>query len=511
MSRVWAGFAGGLVTGLGFLGLYHWRYGRKAPIGRIFKVGGRYYADSAVVDDLLRRVPGSQQYGDGGQLYLFRRGRVTFEQPHGYGGRLPGQVGPGLFEIHAYDTDVEHLVIEWIRFGLALPGAFFPAWPTEQTRGTWAPAPEPLHPFAFDPKRQASNAVAPLPEGHPRPIGHYFKIGDNFYADENFLQTLEGFVGADFVNGRVRVPLWRRGHLEIFTQTPAKMLPEQVGALHSVEPHLNALSLPDVLVELEHLGLVSWGGTWPKFPERLTGTAPTGPLTTMPQGLVFERPGRFFIDELARRRVLSRLPVEAGAVKWRGRGYALIPVPPSPELDVKGLYAVTPVEGMAANDMTRAFIEELILHRVARREERPTAGPVAAKAPASEPAIDVATERLVAALPRPDLAPMRVHTRRHLVPTGSLAVLPLLYDPEDRYALALHLPDGDGFMFTFGELADPSPEDLRDPDRLWPWGSEPDTEAVILARDLEWAAIAEILGMDAGVFGAGPEGGIEHG
>jgi hypothetical protein len=439
MSRVLAGFAGGITTGLGLLGLYHWRYGRKAPIGRIFKVGGRYYADSAVVDDLLRRVPGSQQYGDGGQLYLFRRGRVTFEQPHGYGGQLPGQVGPRLFVIHAYDTDVEGLVIEWIRFGLARPGAFFSTWPTEQTRGTWTPAPEPLHPFAFDPKRQASNAVAPLPEERPRPIGHYFQVGANFYADENILQILEGFVGADFGKGRTNVPLWRRGHLELFSQTPAKMLPEQVGALHSIEPHLTAISLPDLLVELEHLGLVSWGGTWPKFPERLTGTAPTGPLTTMPAGRVFELGGRLYLDELARRRVLSRLPVEAGAVQWQGHGFALIQVPPSPELDVNGLYVVTPAAGNAADGAARAFAEELILHRVARREERPTAASsTAATAPVSDRAIEAAAERLVAALPRPDLAPLRQRTRRHLVPVGSLVALPLdpaeakVYEPEDR-------------------------------------------------------------------------------
>lgn len=71
--------------------------------------------------------------------------------------------------------------------------------------------------------------------------------------------------------------------------------------------------------------------------------------------------------------------------------------------------------------------------------------------------------------------------------------------PEDRHVLALHLPDGRGFLFSFGQLADPSTEDLRDPDRLWDWGDDPDTDAVVLARDLDWADIAEllVLGSDA--------------
>ena len=125
-----------------------------------------------------------------------------------------------------------------------------------------------------------------------------------------------------------------------------------------------------------------------------------------------------------------------------------------------------------------------------------------------------ATERLVATLPRPDLAPLRLVTRTPQVMPGSLAVLPLdpaeavVFEPEDRYALALHLPSGQGFMFSFEQLADPSAEDLRDPDRLWEWG-DPDTEAVVLAEGLDWSGIAAVLGLDPGAldqFNAGEEG-----
>ena len=58
------------------------------------------------------------------------------------------------------------------------------------------------------------------------------------------------------------------------------------------------------------------------------------------------------------------------------------------------------------------------------------------------------------------------------------------------------------------QLADPSAEDLRDPDRLWEWG-DPDTEAVVLAEGLDWSSIAAVLGLDPGAldqFSAGEEG-----
>lgn len=110
----------------------------------------------------------------------------------------------------------------------------------------------------------------------------------------------------------------------------------------------------------------------------------------------------------------------------------------------------------------------------------------------------------MATLSRPELAPLREQTRRHQVPPASLAVLPLDpheargEDPENGYALALHLPDGRGFMFQLDNFAPVRAADLHEPANLWQWGGkdDPDTEAVILARGLDWEAIAALLGLD---------------
>lgn len=502
-ARAWALFGGGLASGLGLAGLYHWRYRRKTPLGRIYKIGDRYFADSAVVEELVRRVPGSETSGTGGaQIYLYRRGKLTFETESGYG-TLPGQVGPGIFRMHAWDTSVEDLVIELIRFGLARPGAAFSSWPVQGPRGTWTPPAAPLHPSAFDPRRQAANAAAPLKELPQRPIGHYFQVGQNYYADENFLRTLEGFQGADY-RKRVVVPFWRRGHLEVFEQTTAKMLPEQAGALHRIEPQLSGVSLPDLLIELEGLGLVSWGGIWTLFPDRLAGRVPTGPLTAKSSGRVFADGGRYYIDDPARRHLLSRLPGDAGKVIWRGQAFAFPEALIVPSDDQGALYIVTPDGGQPDDEVVRAFVEDMVLHRIARRATFRTAPSVHRRPAGGESILKIATERLVDTLPRPDLAPLRVETRRHQIAPGTLAVLPLdpaeavVFDPEDRYALALRLPNGRGFMFSYQQLADPSAGDLHDPDRLWDWGDmhDPDTEAVVLAKDLDWAGVAAVLDID---------------
>ena len=76
--RAWAWFTGGLASGLGLLGLYHWKVGRRAPLGKIYKIGDRFFADAAVVDELVRRVPGSERIGDGAHVYLYRRGKLAF-------------------------------------------------------------------------------------------------------------------------------------------------------------------------------------------------------------------------------------------------------------------------------------------------------------------------------------------------------------------------------------------------------------------------------------------------
>lgn len=494
-ARSWAFFAGGLASGLSLLGLYAWKYGRRAPLGHIYKIGDRFYVDTAVVDELVRRVPGSEHIGNArATIYLYRRGKVTFEAETGYG-KLPAQTGPDIYRMVARDTDVEDLAIELIRFGLALSGGAFVTWPVEQPRGTWTPPPGPLHPSALDPRRQAAIAIVPPKEQPPRPIGHYFQVGQHFYADENLLQTLEGFHGADFER-RTIVPLWRRGHLELFQQTTAKMLPEQVGDLHRIESHLTGVSLADLLIEFEGLGLVSWGGTWARFPERLAGYVPTGPLTAKTSGRIFRDSGRYYLDDAARRNLLSRLPHDKDRLTWRGLAFALSEANIGPR-DRGALYVILPETGRPDDEFVRTFVGELELHRVAVRAMlHPATGDKSTDA-----ALRAAAERLAATLPRPDLAPLRLVTRTPQVPAGTLAVLPLdpaealVFEPEDRYALALHLPNGQGFMFSFGELADPSAEDLRDPDRTWEWG-DPDTLALVLADGLDWHGVAAVLDLN---------------
>ena len=494
-ARSWALFVGGLASGLGLAGLFAWKYGRRAPFGHIYKIGDRFYADSAVVDELVRRVPGSERIGhNSASVYLYRRGKLSFEAEVGYG-KLPGQAGPAIYRMVARDTDLEDLVIELVRFGLALPGGAFVTWPVEQPRGTWKPPPGPLHPSALDPRRQAALAAMPLKDPPPRPIGHYFQVGQNFYADENFLQTLESFHGADFER-RTIVPLWRRGHLELSRQTTAKMLPEQVGDLHRIEPHLTGVSLADLLIELEGLGLVSWGGVWSRFPERLAGYVPTGPLTTKTAGRVFRDGGRYYLDEVARRNLRARLPHDKDRLTWRGGALVLSDATIVPK-EGGTLYVILPETGRPDDEFVRTFVGELELHRVATRA---TLRPASGNEPA-DAALRAAAERLVATLPRPDLAPLRLVTRTPQIPPGTLAVLPLepaeaaVFEPEDRYALALHLPNGQGLVFSFGDLADPSAEDLGDPSRMWEWG-DPDTLALVLADGLDWHGVAAVLDLD---------------
>lgn len=500
-ARSWAWFGGGVVSGLGLCGLYHWKYRGKNALGRIYRVGDRFFADSAVVEELLRRVPGSERLStSGARIYLYRRGTLTFESEGS--GQLPGQVGPHVLRMFAHGTDVEDLAIELIRFGLARHGGAFTTWPVEGPRGTWTPPPEPLHPSAFDPRRQAWVAVAPLRDPPPRPIGHYFQVGQNYYADENFLRTLEGFHGADFVRGRVVVPFWRRGSLELFEQTTARMMPEQVGALHRIEPHLTRDNLADLLIEIEGLGLISWGGAWPRFPERLAGYVPTGPLTAKSSGRVFEDGGRYYIDETARRNLLSRLPHGPSDVVWRGQGFRFHEAVIAARDDHGALYTVTPESGPPEGELAHAFVEELVLHRIATRASFHTARPKLAGHGAGSAVLRLAAERLVDTLPRPDLAPVRVVTRRHRVAPGTLVVLPLhpaeaaVLAPEDRYGLALRLPDGRGFMFSFQEFAPPSATDLQH--NMWDWDDEgdPDDEAVELAHGLGWADVADVLDLD---------------
>ena len=363
-ARTWAWFFGGVATGGAALGLYKWRSRHPPRVGRIYKIKDHYYADSAVVEELLSRSAGAERFGKdgGGELFLYRRGRVRFE-PSGDGGLLPGQVGPRLFRIESVTADVETLVIDLIHFGLALPGAAFATWPSEQG-GTWNPPPTPLHPTAFDPKRKAFNSLVPLQEEPPRPIGHYFKAGEYYYADDNFIRTLDGFRDTNFdeKTNRTIVPFWGRGRVELVQQTTAKMFAEQVGSLYRIEAQLSGVSLGDLLIELEGLGLVSWGGQWPRFPEQPAAVTPTGPLRAH-AALVYEMDGRFLIDREVSRRLGSRVPFfDTNKLAWQGVRLWLV------QARAKGpVLRVEAEDGTTDHDAIRSFIGQILLHRIGER------------------------------------------------------------------------------------------------------------------------------------------------
>lgn len=132
-----------------------------------------------------------------------------------------------------------------------------------------------------------------------------------------------------------------------------------------------------------------------------------------------------------------------------------------------------------------------------------------------EGALERAVDILIATLPRPKVASLREHTRRHKVPRGSLAVVPLDPDeaateaPEHRFTLALHLPDGRGLMFRLDNHAPLTTADFGPNGITYLWGdaNDPDTEAVILARGLTWSGIAYLLDLDvAAIRPQGAEG-----
>jgi hypothetical protein len=374
-TRTWALIAGGFAAGGAVIGAAVWRTRRVLlrPLGRIYKIAGRYYADAAVVEELLRRVPGAEPWGEdqGGRLYLFQRGRVEF-RPTAVRPPFPGH----LYEIVATHASVEDLVIEWVYLGLALPGQSFPDWPKEQS-GRWQPPPEPLHPTAFDYARKYVNLYPrDLPQAPDCSIGHYFKVGEHFYADGKFINTLDGFRGTDFDEDRRRtiVPFWRRGRIELQMESTAKMLPEQVGSLYRIEEHLSSVQLADLLLELEGLSLVYWGGQWPRFPERLPVTPPTGPgwpVVSKPMeerqpALVFELDG-FYLNAEALRRIRTRIPLDGDRFVWQSTPLQLVPRGDS----VGKLVRVETLSGGHDDDAIRAFIGQLLLHRIVERMELP--------------------------------------------------------------------------------------------------------------------------------------------
>ena len=93
----------------------------------------------------------------------------------------------------------------------------------------------------------------------------------------------------------------------------------------------------------------------------------TGPLTTKSSGRVFGDGGRHYIDETARRNLLSRLPHERDGVSWRDQAFRFPEAAITSREGQGALYVVTPENGRPEGELARAFVEELVLHRIATR------------------------------------------------------------------------------------------------------------------------------------------------
>ena len=381
--------AAGLVFGAG-LGATVW-WSTRVRRGHIYRVVNRYYADQALVDDLARRLPGAQRSGPGRgesrpahepgppsplvEIFLFKSGKLSFRRVDGEilpeGTTLPGQVGEGIYVIEwlGAATVVDDFAVLLVQYGLADSGGAFPTWPTQSRDGV-LPRPQPLHDTAFDPKYAFSWSAPPVEVTRKtRPRGHYFVVAGDYFADEAMLTSLEWFHGTDYVNGRVVVPAWKRGSIQLAAHSGFHRFPEQDGALYTITSLLDQVTLEDFLVELEHYNLVSWGGEWQSLDtdaetRRLRGRA----LPMNPEGHAVLVGGELFLDEAAlnvmttRFRATQRGPEGTLYVEWRSTSIKVSHVADAPRFKQQQgkLYSL----GAGRSAATDSLVSALQLHRL---------------------------------------------------------------------------------------------------------------------------------------------------
>lgn len=277
--------AAGLVLGAG-LGATVW-WSTRVRRGHIYRVKDRFYADQALVDDLARRLPGARRSGSKRgesrpahepgppsplvEIYLYKSGKLAFRRVDGEvlpaGTKLPDQVGEAIYVIERTGAAaiVEDFAVLLVQYGLAESGGAYPMWPAKGRDGVW-PRAQPLHPTALDPNYAFTWSEPPIELTQKmRPRGHYFVVAGDYFADEAMLTSLEWFHGTDYVSGRVVVPAWKRGSIQLATHSAVHRFPEQAGPLYTITPLLEQVTLEDFFVELEHYNLVSWGGDWPSL------------------------------------------------------------------------------------------------------------------------------------------------------------------------------------------------------------------------------------------------------
>ena len=380
--------AAGVLLGAG-LGATVW-WSTRARRGHIYRVVGRFYADQALVDDLARRLPGARRSGPGRgearpaheagppsplvEIFLYKSGKLTFRRVDGEilpaGTRLPDQLGEAIYLIEGAGTAtiVEDFAVLLVQYGLAESGGAYPTWPTQSRDGV-LPRPQPLHPNAFDPNYAFSWSAPPTEVTQKmRPRGHYFVVAGDYFADEAMLTSLEWFHGTDYVQGRVVVPAWKRGSIQLAAHSGFHRFPEQEGALYTITPLLDQVTLEDFLVELEHYNLVSWGGEWPSLDTDAETRKRRGrALPLNPAGHVVRVGTELFLDEAALDVVTTRLltshgPEGALYVQWRGSAIKVSHVTDGPRFkEQRGkLYSL----GGGRSAATDSLVSALQLHRL---------------------------------------------------------------------------------------------------------------------------------------------------
>jgi len=382
--------AAGVLLGAG-LGATVW-WSSRARRGHVYRVVGRFYADQALVDDLARRIPGAQRAGPGRgdarpaheagppsplvEIFLYKNGKLRFRRVDGEilpeGTRLPDQLGEAIYLIEGDGTPtiVEDFAVLLVQYGLAESGGAYPTWPTQSRDGV-SPRPEPLHPNAFDPNFASSWSAPPFESitQKTRPRGHYFVVAGDYFADEAMLTSLEWFHGTDYVNGRVVVPAWKRGSIQLAAHSGLHRFPEQEGALYTITPLLDQVTLEDFLVELEHYNLVSWGGDWPSLDtDAETRRLRSRALPMNPAGHAVRVGGELFIDEAALDVMSTRLFTshrerkESLHVEWRGTSIKVSHVADGPRFrEQQGkLYSL----GAGRSAATDSLVSALQLHRL---------------------------------------------------------------------------------------------------------------------------------------------------
>lgn len=379
--------AAGLAFGAG-LGATVW-WSTRIRRGHIYRVSGRYYADQALVDELAKRLPGASRSGSGRgearpahvggppssvvEIYLYKSGKLSFRRVDGEilpaGTRLPDQVGEALYVLEWLGTAtiLEDFAVLLVQYGLAESGGAYSSWPTQSRDGV-LPRPEKLHDTAFDPKYAFSWGAPPVEITRKmRPRGHYFVVAGDYFADEAMLTSLEWFHGTDYIQGRVVVPAWKRGSIQLAAHSGFHRFPEQEGALYTITPLLDQVTLDDFLVELEHYNLVSWGGEWPDLEtdaetRKLRGRA----LPMNPEGHVVRLGTEVFLDEAALDVMTTRLSTSRGPgalyVQWRGSALRISHVTDGPRFrEQRGkLYSL----GGGRSAATDSLVAALQLHRL---------------------------------------------------------------------------------------------------------------------------------------------------